>query len=1014
MEINTIVKKYIPEKPKVLAKEQIEVYMPTANYHTPGIATFDSNGFIVDVDGRVKLRRNSVRNVANFNINPINGICTVYYDDGTVVEFETTHNTNQLYERVGLMTMIDINPNSFVEQIVDGVPMWFAAFSSGVTGFNDDLFMVSLEEKGENTYRAGLKNEDGTYTYEDAATTRTGHFTIMDTVFKGSDGSVLICIANEEDKNKFNGRLLLLGGSIFTDTHVVTITYTPNKHMLQIFKTDGSIDVINAVTMEYVEDSIKEKLATVYHFKGAINFNELPTQEQLDTGDYDGSVWYVREEFVTDNRFKEGSYATVPAGTNVTVMYDLNSDKHVFDVLGSLIDTDTIPLIFTDGTHVNKSYEWLLDVFASDANGNAFDIETRSYLQLDSNKFNKLPVVGEKFWLNVISNDGYVFKVIAKVMRIRSFDENVSKVYWGYAGDYVPSIDNDYSDSLIVLHNPLKEDVLMDTLDLLNNRSAQNKTDIPLIARVVIQNERTYQELIDDKYKEYSVTLGPSQVNKDPNKEEFFSIVEKTIDGYICWLLCKVKNTGQYNNVIYNIVSDIVLLYSPETVNKLGEDLSALDKRLAAAEINVKDLFTKHTNIDDAVRVLQNAVNNLETETLTVNPDAYSNLSVSDIQAGKTYQLEVSMFNRTPENGEKFVVVGVDKNETLFMHIGKTGSILFQKVYVVSEITLVSNDEALKDYIDTNFLAKVTDITSTKQVYVKSQDGSQVMFPMSQDVINEALVQRRSDGTIFVPTNTALSNAAISKYQADASYVAKMTGTPDSGATRGFLYGLTENGTTPNLYKVYIQSNPNTIPLRNANGNFYVGTPTLPYEAVNKGYVDNGFVPSFPAATYISLVVRKTDGQFDSRGVGSPGYQPAGFFATYGTAGQVTTEPSTTLTVCTPAGDWDAANKQYVDDNFTGLYKHQFTLEGQQFTFYAATNEKQIIPFTAGDGTYYTLNPANIIGTPKWGGSEVLNLKNTAYGDFSFYVIEAGAIVTKAVGIEFTSTADANYTVTKL
>lgn len=72
--------------------------------------------------------------------------------------------------------------------------------------------------------------------------------------------------------------------------------------------------------------------------------------------------------------------------------------------------------------------------------------------------------------------------------------------------------------------------------------------------------------------------------------------------------------------------------------------------------------------------------------------------------------------------------------------------------------------------------------------------------------------------------------------------VPKQKGEPDSGATRGFAYGLTSDGETQQLYRLTVQQLANSIAFRNANGNFYVGTPTIEYEAANKGYVDDNFV----------------------------------------------------------------------------------------------------------------------------------------------------------------------------
>lgn len=66
----------------------------------------------------------------------------------------------------------------------------------------------------------------------------------------------------------------------------------------------------------------------------------------------------------------------------------------------------------------------------------------------------------------------------------------------------------------------------------------------------------------------------------------------------------------------------------------------------------------------------------------------------------------------------------------------------------------------------------------------------------------------------------------------------KQTPEFDSGATRGYVYFI-DTQQNQIVKKVQIQANYDTIPLRNPNGNFYVGTPTLIYECTNKGYVDD-------------------------------------------------------------------------------------------------------------------------------------------------------------------------------
>ena len=144
-------------------------------------------------------------------------------------------------------------------------------------------------------------------------------------------------------------------------------------------------------------------------------------------------------------------------------------------------------------------------------------------------------------------------------------------------------------------------------------------------------------------------------------------------------------------------------------------------------------------------------------------------------------------------------------------------------------------DIANKDYVDTNFVAKITEADAS-YLYGVNQAGD-YNYRLDSNASNFSVAQRGADGVLAVATPTAGTHATTKDY-VDNGFVVKMVGTPDSGATRGFIYGLGPDGTTSTLYPIQIQANVGTVAYRNSNGNFYVGTPTLPYECANKGYVD--------------------------------------------------------------------------------------------------------------------------------------------------------------------------------
>ena len=72
-EINIIERRIVPDKPKVIAKEQIEIYVPSASYVTQGIASFDPHSFNVE-NGHVALKTiiNNINDgTGNFSVNQV-------------------------------------------------------------------------------------------------------------------------------------------------------------------------------------------------------------------------------------------------------------------------------------------------------------------------------------------------------------------------------------------------------------------------------------------------------------------------------------------------------------------------------------------------------------------------------------------------------------------------------------------------------------------------------------------------------------------------------------------------------------------------------------------------------------------------------------------------------------------------------------------------------------------------------------------------------------------------------
>ncbi len=70
--------------------------------------------------------------------------------------------------------------------------------------------------------------------------------------------------------------------------------------------------ITDAYTKDETEQKIKTAITGVYKLKGSVTFASLPT-----TGQEDGHVYNVTDDFTTTDAFVEGAGASYPAGTNV-------------------------------------------------------------------------------------------------------------------------------------------------------------------------------------------------------------------------------------------------------------------------------------------------------------------------------------------------------------------------------------------------------------------------------------------------------------------------------------------------------------------------------------------------------------------------------------------------------------------------------------------------------------------------------------------------------------------------
>lgn len=92
-----------------------------------------------------------------------------------------------------------------------------------------------------------------------------------------------------------------------------------------VFNTLYDKDTNKVATMKDVNASI----SSVYHYKGSINFVNIPTITNVS-----GDVYNIKDEFTADERFVEDARGkTFPAGTNIAY-----TEEKLWDVLSGAID----------------------------------------------------------------------------------------------------------------------------------------------------------------------------------------------------------------------------------------------------------------------------------------------------------------------------------------------------------------------------------------------------------------------------------------------------------------------------------------------------------------------------------------------------------------------------------------------------------------------------------------------------------------------------------------------------
>ena len=153
---------------------------------------------------------------------------------------------------------------------------------------------------------------------------------------------------------------------------------------------------------------------------------------------------------------------------------------------------------------------------------------------------------------------------------------------------------------------------------------------------------------------------------------------------------------------------------------------------------------------------------------------------------------------------------------------------------IVCAAPTASDQAATKGYVDTNFLAKQTGVTTNPQVYSKAADGTQENVPYSSSSNQYHLVQRTAGGQINVPQTPTADGHAASKKYVDDNFLAKQTAT----STYNKAYVKADDGTQTTMDISRNTVVANAIVQRTANGQITCADPTDSNHAATKNYVD--------------------------------------------------------------------------------------------------------------------------------------------------------------------------------
>lgn len=227
------------------------------------------NAELAALSKRVSIVESKVTNtvVVDFSVNEETGVATIVYNNGATKTVQLPLETVDAVYQTGLVTVLNFTANSWES---DGNGGYFIAFGSAQTGQSDKNFIVQLCAEGTESYKAGS---------DTTASAKQGDYTRADTVFKGSDGSLLLY-----STTIYGGSLVIMNGALKAAIVQGTGNAT-DKAMSQKAVTDE----LNKKISNPAVSGDKYKLVTFNGTNsGTLDYTNAPTPSSVVQRDADG------------------------------------------------------------------------------------------------------------------------------------------------------------------------------------------------------------------------------------------------------------------------------------------------------------------------------------------------------------------------------------------------------------------------------------------------------------------------------------------------------------------------------------------------------------------------------------------------------------------------------------------------------------------------------------------------------------------------------------------------------